>query len=88
MDNKGLTVVRQGIKVVGVRVGTEKFRHDFLQEAVDGEPAELVRALVPMADAQASSQILRLSATSACHICFEQSRPPSHAKLQQITTLW
>ena len=24
----------------------------------------------------------------ASHICFEQSRPPSHAKLQQITTLW
>ena len=30
----------------------------------NGEPAELVRALVPMEDAQASFQILRLSATS------------------------
>ena len=45
-------------------VGTEQFQRDFLQEAVNGEPAELVRALVPMEDAQAGFQILRLSATS------------------------
>ena len=45
-------------------VGTEQFRRDFLQEAVNGEPAELVRALVPVEDAQASFQILRQSATS------------------------
>ena len=64
MDTTGLTVVRQGVRVVGVRVGTEQFQRDFLQEAVNGEPAELVRALVPMEDAQASFQILRLSATS------------------------
>ena len=57
-------VVRQGMRVVGVPVGTEQFQRDFLQEAVNGEPAELVRALVPMEDAQASFQILRLSATS------------------------
>ena len=49
---------------MGVPVGTEHFQRDFLQEAVNGEPAELVRALVPMEDAQASFQILRLSATS------------------------
>ena len=36
----------------------------FLTEAVNGEPAELVRALVPMEGAHASFQILRLSATS------------------------
>ena len=60
----GLTVVRQGMRVVGVPVGTEQFQRDFLQEAVNGEPAELVRALVSMEDAQASFQILRLSATS------------------------
>ena len=64
MDTTGLTVVRQGMRVVGVRVGTEHFQRDFLQEAVNGEPAELVRALVPMEDAQASFQILHLSATS------------------------
>ena len=64
MDTTGLTVVRQGMRVVGVPVGTEQFQHDFLQEAVNGEPAELERALVPMEDAQASFQILRLSATS------------------------
>ena len=52
------------MRVVGVPVGTEQFQRDFLQEAVNGEPAELVRALVPMEDAQASFQILRLSATS------------------------
>ena len=64
MDITGLTVVRQGMRVVGVPVGTEQFQRDFLQEAVNGEPAGLVRALVPMEDAQASFQILRLSATS------------------------
>ena len=64
MDTTGLTVVRQGMGVVGVPVGTEQFQRDFLQEAVNGEPAELVRALVPMEDAQASFQILRQSAIS------------------------
>ena len=49
---------------MGVPVGTEQFQRDFLQEAVNGEQAELVRALVPMEDAQASFQILSLSATS------------------------
>ena len=64
MDTTGLTVVRQGMRVVGVPVETEQFQRDFLQEAVNGEPAELARALVPMEDAQESFQILRLSATS------------------------
>ena len=64
MDTTGLTVVRQGMKVVGVPVGTEMFQRDYLQEAVNRESAELVRVLVPMEDTQASFQILRLSATS------------------------
>ena len=64
MDTTGLTMVRQGMRVVGVPVGTEQFQRDFLQEAANGEPAELVRALVPMEDAQANFHILRLSATS------------------------
>ena len=64
MDTTGLTVVRQGMRVVGVPVGTEQFQRDFLKEAVNGETAELVRALAPMEDAQASFHILRLSATS------------------------
>ena len=63
------------MRVVGVPVGTEKFQRDFLQEAVNGEPAELVRALVPMEDAQASFHILRLSATSRLsHLL--QTAPP------------
>ena len=64
MDTTGLTVVRQGMRVVGVPVGIEQFQRDFLQEAVNGKPAELVRALVPTEEAQASFYILRLSATS------------------------
>ena len=64
MDTTGLTVVRQGMRVVGVPVGSEQFQLDFLREAINGEPAELVRVLVPMEDAQRSFQILRLSATS------------------------
>ena len=64
MDITGLTVVGQGMRVVGVPVGTEQFKRDFVKEAVNREPAELVRALVPMDDAQASFQILRLSSVS------------------------
>ena len=54
IENAELMVVGQGMRVVGVPVGTEQFKRDFLEEAVDGEPAELVRALDPMEDAQAS----------------------------------
>ena len=64
MDTTGLTVVRQGNRVVGVPVETEQFQRDFLLEAFSGKPAELVRALVPVEDAQASFQILHLPATS------------------------
>ena len=64
MDTAGLTVVRQEMKVVGVPVGKKQFPRDFLQEAINGGPAELVRKLVPMEGVQASFQILRLSATS------------------------
>ena len=89
LDTTGLTVVRQGMRIVGVPVGTEHFQRNSLKVAVNEAPAELVRALATMEDAQASFQILRLSATSlASHICFEQFRPPSRAKLQQITALW
>ena len=76
MGTTGLTVVRQGMRVVGVPVGKERFQRDFLQEAVNGEPAELVRALVPMEDAQASFQILRLSATSP--LTFASNSPALH----------
>ena len=36
MDTTGLTVVREGMRVVGVPVGTEQFQRDFLQEAREG----------------------------------------------------
>ena len=64
MDSTRLTVVRQGMRAVGEPVRTEQFKRDFLQEVVNGEPAELVRAFVSMGDTQASFQILRLSAAS------------------------
>ena len=72
-----LTVVRQGMRVVGVPVGTEQFQRDFLQEAVNGEPAELVRALVPMEGAQASFQIF----APICHfspLTFTSNSPALH----------
>ena len=76
VDNTGLTVVRRGMRVVGVPVGTEQFQRDFLQETVNREPAELVRALVPMEDVQAILHTLRLSATS--HLSHLLGRvPPS-----------
>ena len=40
------------MKVVGVPVGTEQFKQNFLQEAVKAEPAELLRALFPIDVAQ------------------------------------
>ena len=87
MDITGLTVVRQGMRVVGVPVGTEQSQHDFVQEAVNREPAELVRALVPMEDAQASFQILRLSATSRLSHILRTVSPPITCQAA-ATTLW
>ena len=51
MDSIGLPVVGQKMRVVRVLVGTEQFKRDFVKEAVNREPDELVRALVPMDDA-------------------------------------
>ena len=51
MDGTGLTVVRQGMRVVRIPVGTDQFKRGFLQEVVNGESVDLVRALVPMEDA-------------------------------------
>ena len=77
MVNKELTIARQGMKVVRVPLGTKTFQRDFLREAANGEPAELVRALVPMEDAQASFQILRLLATSRLSHHLLRTVPPS-----------
>ena len=71
-----------------VPVWTEQFQRDFVQEMVYGEPDKLVRALVPMEDAQASFQILRLSAVSRLSLFSAQSHPPSCNKLLQVTTPW
>ena len=87
MDTTGLTVVRHGMRVVGVPVRTEQVQRDLLQEALNGEPAELVRERVPMEDAQASFACV-YRPLIASHISFDQFCPPSHAKLLQITTLW
>ena len=76
MDTTGLTVVRQEMRIVGVPVGTEQFQRDFLQEAVNGEPAELLKALVPMEDAQANFPILRPSATSRLSHLLQTVPPP------------
>ena len=57
-------------------MGTEQFKRDFVKEAVNGEPVELVRALVSIDDAQASFQILRLSAVS-CLSHLLRTVPPS-----------
>ena len=51
MESIELTVVGQEMRVVGVPVETKTFKRDFVKEAVNREPAELVRALVAMDDA-------------------------------------
>ena len=77
MDDTRLTVVRQRMRVVEVSVGTEQFKNsNFLQEMVNGEPAKLVRVLVPMEDAQAIFQIMRLFAAS-CLLHLVHTVPPS-----------
>ena len=38
MDDTRLTLIRQGMRVVGLPVGTEQFKRDFLQEVINGEP--------------------------------------------------
>ena len=78
IDSTGLTVALQGMRVVGDPLGTEQFQRDFLQKAVNGEPAELLRALVPMEDAQASFKILRRSATSRLSHLLRTARRPSN----------
>lgn len=60
VDSAGLS--GREMRVRGVRVGTEQFKRNILREVVNGEPVEIVRALVvSMNDTQASSQILHLS---------------------------
>ena len=52
------------MRAVGVPVETEQFKRYFLQEGANRESAKLVRALIPMENAQASFQVLRLSPDS------------------------
>ena len=63
-ENTQLQLAEGGLSVVGVPVGTEDHQRQFVSETMRGEPAELLRKLVKMEDAQASFQILRLSAVS------------------------
>lgn len=50
-EDQRVTMANTRLTVVGVAVGTEPFERDFLQEAVHGESAKLVRALVLTNDA-------------------------------------
>lgn len=54
-----LEIVGPGMREVGVSVGTEAFQGQCVAEAMQGDPAELLRGLVPIKDAQASFQIVR-----------------------------
>lgn len=49
------------MRVAGVPVGTETLQRQFAAEAMRGDPAELLRTLVPIEDAQAAFQIMRSS---------------------------
>ena len=69
-------------------IGTEQFKRDFLQEVANGEPAELVRVLVPMEYTQASSQSLNLYLPFPARHTLARFCPPSPTKLLQVTTVW
>lgn len=59
-----LKVVGSGMRTVGVPVGTETFQWQSETEAMQGDPAELLRCLVPIEVPQASFQIRHLSAVN------------------------
>lgn len=56
--------MERGLRVVGVPIGADWIQNDFAREVTMGKPAELLRVLVKMEDAQASFQIMRLSAST------------------------
>ena len=64
LESTELVVAEGGINVVGVPVGSEDYQRRHVSETMNGEPAELLRALTEMEDTQASFQILRLSAAT------------------------
>ena len=88
MDDTGLTVVRQGMRVVGVPVGIEQFKRDLLQEVVNGEQAELLRVLVPMEDPQVSFKISRISTVSSLLHLLRTVPVSITCQLLKITRLW
>lgn len=55
-------MARKGMQVVGVPIGSSDYQKGFIGGVMRGEPRALVRALVSLDDAPASSQILRRSA--------------------------
>ena len=88
IDNTGLTVIREEMRIVGVPVGTEQSKRDFFQEAVNREPDTFVRALVWMEISQRAFIFCVYLLLDICYVCLAQSPLPSHATLLQITTLW
>ena len=74
-----LTVASEGVKVVGVPVGHPEYVKAQVGRVVHGEPAELCYHLAQMEDAQASFQILRLSAATRMHSLL-RALPPSVTK--------
>lgn len=60
----GLSVAREGMRVVSVPVSTRYYQRCFAGDFMIDETAALIRALVPLEDARSSFQIIRLSAAS------------------------
>ncbi|CAN0562012.1 unnamed protein product, partial [Laminaria digitata] len=56
-----------GVRIVGVPVGDPNYVRRAVCEIARGEPAALLRELTTLEDAQASFQILRLSAATRLH---------------------
>lgn len=70
VDNIGLAIVEEVMRVVGVPVGTEQLKRNSVNEEENGEPAGILRALVPIDDALESFQICVCSRFPACHTSF------------------
>ena len=79
VDDTEFTVVRQGMRVVWVPGETKKIKWGLLREVVSIEPVELVRAIVPMEDAQVNLSDL----ASIYH--FLPATPPLHNPTLQHT---
>lgn len=66
----------EGMRVLGVPVGTPSYQRALPQDLVKGEPAELLRSLMQVEGTQASFKIIGVSTPTKLHLLLRKSPPP------------